>query len=342
MKSAAVVNYSPIPGSVELREVARPTIETTDVLLAVENIGVCGSDLHQWTSDHSWPVNYPIILGHEFGGYIIEVGKEVKNWKEGDRVVSETAAIIDQHNPLSKQGYYNLDPTRKGFGYGVDGAMTRFVKVPARCLHTVPDTLSFEQACLTEPCCVAYNAVIENTRIKPGDRVIVIGPGTIGILCAAISRLCGAEVAIIGLESDSKRLAIAHTSYGLHTIVGDATNWANQRDGLGADVIIDAAGVSETLKIALGLVRPKGQITKVGWGPTPQNFSLDPLIQKNVTLQGSFSHNWPIWERVISLMSSGTLNVKPIIGGIWNVDEWHTAFEQMHSREIIKSVLKPV
>lgn len=342
MKSTAVVNYSPIPGSVELREVARPMIESTDVLLAVENIGVCGSDLHQWTSDHSWPVNYPIILGHEFGGHIVEVGKEVKSWKEGDRVVSETAAIIDQNNPLSKQGYYNLDPTRKGFGYGVDGAMTRFVKVPARCLHTVPDTLSFEQACLTEPCCVAFNAVIENTRIKPGDRVIVIGPGTIGILCAAISKLCGAEVAIIGLESDAKRLTIAHTSYGLHTIVGDATHWANQRDGLGADVIIDAAGVSETLKIALQLVRPKGQITKVGWGPTPQNFSLDPLIQKNVTLQGSFSHNWPVWERVISLMSSGTLNVKPIIGGIWNINEWHTAFEKMHSREIIKSVLKPV
>ena len=104
MKSTAVVNYSPIPGSVELREVARPMIESTDVLLAVENIGVCGSDLHQWTSDHSWPVNYPIILGHEFGGHIVEVGKEVKSWKEGDRVVSETAAIIDQNNPLSKQG----------------------------------------------------------------------------------------------------------------------------------------------------------------------------------------------------------------------------------------------
>ncbi len=342
MKSAAVVNYSSIPGSVEIREVDKPKIESTDVLLAVENIGVCGSDLHQWTSDHSWPVNYPIVLGHEFGGHIIETGKEVQNWKEGDRVVSETAAIIDLNNPMSKQGYYNLDPNRKGFGYGVDGAMTRYVKVPARCLHAVPDNLSFEQACLTEPCCVAYNAVVENSRIKPGDRVIVIGPGTIGILCAAIAKLGGAEVAIIGLESDATRLAVAYKSYGIDTLVGDATNWANERDGMGADIIIDAAGVSETLKIALQLVRPKGQITKVGWGPTPQNFSLDPVIQKNVTLQGSFSHNWPIWERVIGLLASGKLNVKPIIGGVWPVNEWHTAFEKMHSREIIKSVLKPI
>jgi len=91
----------------------------------------------------------------------------------------ETAAVIDTNNPMSRRGFYNLDPTRKGFGYGVDGAMTRFVRVPARCLHHIPDHLSFEQACLTEPCCVAFNAIVENSRLKPGDRVMVIGPGTI-------------------------------------------------------------------------------------------------------------------------------------------------------------------
>ena len=105
-----------------------------------------------------------------------------------DRVVSETAAVIDLNNPMSRPDYYNLDPTRKGFGYGVNGAMTRFVRVPARCLHRLPESLSFEYACLTEPCCVAYNAVVENTGIKPGDRVIVLGPGTIGILCAAVAK----------------------------------------------------------------------------------------------------------------------------------------------------------
>jgi alcohol dehydrogenase/L-iditol 2-dehydrogenase len=115
------------------------------VLLEVANVGVCGSDLHQWTADHSWPVNYPVVLGHEFGGYIVDVGKHVANWKAGDKVVSETAAVINPNNPLSKAGLYNLDPDRKGFGYGVNGAMTKYVKVPARCLHRIPDHLSFEQ-----------------------------------------------------------------------------------------------------------------------------------------------------------------------------------------------------
>ncbi len=341
MKIASVVNYAPQKGSVEIRETDMPVIGEEDVLLEVANVGVCGSDLHQWTADHSWPVNYPVVLGHEFGGIIVETGKLVKGWKEGDRVVSETAAIIDLNNPMSKTGLYNLDPTRKGFGYGVNGAMTRFVKVPARCLHKVPDQLPFEQACLTEPCCVAYSAVVENTRIKPGDRVVVLGPGTIGILCAAMARLCGAQVAIVGLEPDKQRLNIAKL-YGCETIIGDATAWSRERDGLGADCVIDAAGASITLQIAMQLVRPNGKITKVGWGPQPLGCTLDPLVQKNITLQGSFSHNWPMWERVLALLASGQLNVQPIIGGVWPITEWHTAFEKMHKGEVIKSVLKPV
>lgn len=340
MKSAAVVNFSSAPHSVELREFARPVAGAEDVILAVEAVGVCGSDLHQWTGQHSWPVNYPVVLGHEFGGRIAELGAGVRGWAEGDRVVSETAAVIDPASPLSRAGRYNLDPRRKGFGYGVDGAMTRFVRVPARCLHRVPDGLPLEQAALTEPCCVAYNAVIENGRVQPGDRIVVLGPGPIGILCAAMARLAGAEVALVGLERDRVRLNVAK-AYGCDVIVGDATEWARRRDGLGVDGVVDAAGVSAALRTALELVRPAGWISKVGWGPQPLNFSLDPLVQKNVTLQGSFSHTWPMWERVLALLASGRLDVRPITGGVWPLTEWHTAFERMHGGEIVKAVLQP-
>lgn len=340
MNSIAVVNFAPKKGSVEIRDIKMPAIGDDEILLEVANVGVCGSDLHQWTADHSWPVNYPVVLGHEFGGHIVALGKGVKNWKEGDAVVSETAAVINAQSPLSRQGLYNLDPERKGFGYGVNGAMTKFVKVPARCLHSIPENLSFEQACLTEPCSVAYNAVVLNSNIKPGDRVIVLGPGTIGILCAAIAQLCGAQVALVGLKKDAERLSAAK-QYGCDIIVDDATEWALERDGLGVDCVIDAAGVSETLNLALKWVRPNGHITKVGWGPRPFNHSLDPLVQKNVTLQGSFSHNWPIWEKVLSLLASGRLDVRPIIGGIWPLEQWNEAFEAMHSGKVVKSILKP-
>jgi L-iditol 2-dehydrogenase len=340
MSSAAVVNYSSTPHSVELREIPAPTPGRDEVILSVQAVGVCGSDLHQWSGSHSWPVNYPVVLGHEFGGVVASVGAEVRGWKEGDRAVSETAAQIDLDSPLSRQGLYNLDPARRGFGYGVDGAMTQFVRVPARCLHRVPDALPMEIAAVTEPSCVAYSAVVVNARVHPGDRIVVLGPGAIGILCAAMARLCGAQVVVVGLDCDQTRLAVARR-YGCETIIGDAGAWARERDGLGADGIIDAAGASVTLKNALDFVRPAGWISKVGWGPQPLSFSLDPLVQKNVTLKGSFSHNWPIWERVLALLASGQLDVRPIIGGIWPLAEWQEAFSHMQRGDVVKAMLKP-
>jgi len=342
--SLAVVNFAATKHAVELRDLPQPEIGPDDVLLEVAAVGVCGSDLHQWTAEHSWPVNYPVVLGHEFGGVIARTGANVTRWNVGDRAVSETAAVIDLDSPLTKQGLYNLDPNRKGFGYGVNGAMTRFVRVPARCLHRVPENLAWEVAALTEPCCVAYNAVVLNGAIKPGDRILVLGPGPIGILCAAMARLQGAIVAVAGLERDRVRLDVAK-QYGCETLTAGAVDWAKSRegtaDGLGCDGVIDAAGISATLRTAIDAVRPNGWISKVGWGRAAVDFSLDPLVQKNVTLRGSFSHNWPIWERVLRLLSTGLLDIRPIIGGVWPLAEWHTAFERMHNGEIVKAVLRP-
>jgi len=340
MTSPGVVNFGPEKFSVEIREMERPTIGPDDILMEVGAVGVCGSDLHQWTAEHSWPVAYPVVLGHEFGGVVAEVGSNVKRWKEGDRVVSETAAVIDIDSPLNKQGLYNLDPTRKGFGYGVHGAMTKYVRVPARCLHHVPDNLPIEKAGLTEPCCVAYNAVVVNSSVKPGDRVVVLGPGPIGLLCAAMAKLQGADVAVVGLERDRARLAVGE-QFGCTAVVSNLEEWVRQGDGLGVDGVIDAAGISATLKTALDIVRPAGWVTKVGWGKLPYGYSLDPLVQKNVTLRGSYSHNWPIWERVLRLLSTGALDVQKIMGGVWPLEEWHEAFEKMHSGQIVKAVLKP-
>ncbi|MBV9673998.1 MAG: zinc-binding dehydrogenase [Verrucomicrobia bacterium] len=342
----AVVNYAPEPNSVELREVPVPNIGDQEVLLAVRAVGVCGTDIHLAYGQHVGKMKYPVVLGHEFGGVIAQAGKNVRDFKEGDRVVSETAAVIDENSPFVRRGLYNLDPGRRGFGFGVDGAMTHYTKVPERILHHIPATLPFEVAALTEPCCVAYNATCGNVRILPGDAVAVIGPGPIGLLCTAMAKLAGAgEIVVIGTAADTRRLQVAE-QIGASATLGakgeDIIAWTRSvRDGYGFDVVIDAAGVSETLKLAIDIVRPAGQIGKVGWGPQPFNFSLDPLVLKAVTLQGSFSHNWPIWERVIRLLSSGQLNVGPEFTRVSPLTQWHDSFEAMHSGEIVKAVLLP-
>jgi alcohol dehydrogenase/L-iditol 2-dehydrogenase len=340
---SGLVNYSRQPLSVELREVPIPEIGERDVLLRVGAVSVCGSDLHQWRGSHGWPVNYPCILGHEFAGTIAKTGARVLNFKEGDRVVSETAAVIDESSPLSRTGLYNLDPARRGFGYGVDGAMTEYVRVPERCLHAIPAGLPFEKAALTEPCCVAYNAVCVNGRIRPGDSVLVLGPGPIGLLCAMMAKLSGAgHLIVAGLPNDKHRLSVARQLGANATLEGRVLEHISQHgDGLGVDVAIDASGASATLQMAMQAVRPAGQIIKVGWGPQPIQFSLDPLVQKNITLSGSFSHNWPVWERVLSMIGSGQIALDLIVSRVASLPEWQECFEKMEHGEYVKAVLKP-
>ena len=338
-----LVNYAPEHGSVELREVSVPEIGEQDVLLKVEAVSICGSDLHQWHGTHSWKVNYPCILGHEFCGTIEQAGKRVKNFKEGDRVVSETAAVIDEFSPYTRRGLYNLDPNRLGFGYGVNGAMTHYAKVPERCLHAMPAQLTFEKAALTEPCCVAYNAVCMNAHIRPGDSVLVIGPGPSGLLCALMAKLNGAgHLMVSGLPVDAGRLAVAKQLGADATLDGGVVEYVkNLGDGYGVDVVIDAAGVSATFQLAMQVVRPAGQIIKVGWGPQPLGFNLDPMVQKAVTVQGSFSHNWPIWERVIQMIATGQINLDLIISRVAGLPDWKNCFENMQSGEYVKAVLNP-
>lgn len=338
-----LVNYAREPFSVELRDVPVPAIGEHDVLLRVGAVSVCGSDLHQWRGTHSWPVNYPCILGHEFAGTVFQAGSLVSKFREGDPVVSETAAVIDESSALSRTGLYNLDPSRRGFGYGVNGAMTEYVRVPERCLHRIPKALSFERAALTEPCCVAYNAVCVNGRVRPGDHVLVMGPGPIGLLCAKMAKLSGAGLVIVaGLPNDRLRLEAAHSIGADVTLDGGVVDYIAQLgDKLGVDVVIDASGVSATLQAAMQAVRPAGQIIKVGWGPQPMQFSLDPLVQKNVTISGSFSHNWPVWERVISMIVSGQIDLDPIISHVGKLPEWLECFEKMHAGQYVKAVLTP-
>ena len=171
------------------REKPGPEIGDDEVLLAVRGVGVCGSDLHQWHASHSWTVNYPVTLGHEFCGRIERAGRKVAGFGEGDRVVSETAASICGQCAYCRSGQYNLSANRLGFGYGLDGAMADYVRVPARCLHHVPDNVPFEDAAMTEPGCVACNAVMELSRINPGDTVVVMGPGTIGLMVVQMCHL---------------------------------------------------------------------------------------------------------------------------------------------------------
>lgn len=341
-----VVQYDLKPLAVELRELPLPEIEEGDVLLEVNAVSVCGSDVHQYHNTHSWPVRTPVVLGHEFGGVVARAGRRVRGVKEGDRVVSETAASICGQCLYCRTGEYNLCPKRKGFGYGINGAMAGYVSVPERCLHQIPDSLAFSRAALTEPCCVAYNSVTVNSHIRPGDTVVVLGPGPIGLLAAEMARLNGAGTLIVaGMTQDAPRLRAAEALGVTHAIDIQTTDLVEfvrgLGDGLGADLVIDAAGASAALKAALEITRPGGQITKVGWGPQPLGFSLDPLVQKAIKLQGSFSHTFRHWEKVVAMLAANQINLDPIISCVATLADWKDCFDGMYDGRYVKAVLQP-
>lgn len=346
MKQPAVVQYAQKERSVELREVSIPAPLNKDVLIKVAAAGICGTDVHQYLNEHSWPVTVPVIMGHEFCGVIHEVGREVKDFAPGDRVVCETAAVICGDCYYCRSGQYHYCPHRKGFGQLQDGAFTQYVRVPVRCLHRVPKNLPMYLAALTEPCCVAYHAVAIHANIRPGMSIAILGCGAVGLCCVQLARLRGCHpIVLTGLSRDNKRLALGQqigADYIVESDQGNLMDLVRQiHDGLGLDVVVDVSGRNRSLKDAIDIVRPAGQIVRAGWGPGPYNFSVDPLVHKGVRLEGVFSHYWEIWERVLGLLGSGMINLKELNIERLPIERWQEGFEGMRESRIIKTVLEP-
>lgn len=340
----ALVKFGKNDGDVEIRDVPEPQLLPGNVLVAARAVGVCGSDIHMWRNQQSWEVSLPVTLGHETAGVIAAVADDVTGWKVGDRVVCETAASICGVCPLCRTGRYNLCPRREGYGAVRDGAFGELLLAEPRVLHRIPDNVSFEQAAMTEPFAVAYNALVERAHVTPGDLVVIQGAGAIGALSLMTAQLHGAGTTVVlGTPIDKGRLTTLRELGADHTVditEEDPTELIRSLgDSLGADLVVDATGVSSALKQGLELARPFGSIVKVGWGPQPLGFSLDPLVAKAVTLYGSFSHTWTTWERILSLFSTRKLDTSKVLGGIYELTDWERAFTDMESGRNIKSVM---
>lgn len=340
----ALIKYGFGDGEVEIRSMEEPHCPPDRVVIGVRAAGVCGSDVHLWRNQQSWDIVLPLVLGHEFSGELVEVGADVTDFQVGDRIACETAAEVCGRCAYCLGGAYNLCPRRLGYGALTDGAFTTYVVARPEILHRIPARVTYEQAALTEPGCVAYNALVEKTELRPGDVVVIQGPGPIGIMALQIARIQGAgTLVMLGTGADANRLAVASELGADHVLNVEEEDplelMAGLGDGAGADLVVDCTGVSRALQQGMEMVRPNGQITKIGWGPQPLDFNLDPLVQKAVTLQGTFSHTYRTWERVLTLLDTGQINLEPMVGGIYPLAEWETAFERMEAGHSVKSVL---
>ncbi|MBX8635107.1 MAG: zinc-binding dehydrogenase [Thermoplasmata archaeon] len=339
----AIVSESHGSGKVFLRNVHDPGEPgKMEVRLKMKAVGVCGSDIHVYNGTESYRRNEPVILGHELMGIVDMTGGGIQNFKVGDRVVCETAFHVCGRCYNCRKGNYNLCSGRMGFGALTDGGMAEYLIAREEILHRVPDEVSDVSAALTEPSCVAFNATSSIGKIEPADTVLIIGPGPIGLFCLQVAMLRSpASIAVLGMPADGERLKTASET-GADMIFDDAHTTVEALShsgwGDGVDVVIDASGVSATLKTALDVIRPGGRIVKVGWGPDVPEFNLDQIVSKAVELHGSFSHNWETWERVLRLLRIRKLEPEKIVR-LYPLDRWKDAFDDMEKKRIVKGVL---
>lgn len=340
----ALVRSKPEPETLEFQEVPKPELDGSHAILRVEAVGICGRDLEHFREELD-SKKVPFIPGHEFSGTIVELPSGVKSFKVGDRVTAETVDTVCGVCDACKSGHYNICKKRKNIGGGMNGAYAPFIKAPLEYLHHLPDNVTFEEAAMVEPSCVSYNAALVNSDPREGELVVIIGVGTVGLLCLQMAKLRGAKVALIGLPEDKVRMQIGQelgADFLLYATENPVEKVLELTGQNGASLVIDSVGgSSKTMDQALEMVKPGGQITKVGWFMKTTNTTLDTLIRKNVRLQGSFSHTKDMWEECIKLISSGKINVKKMITQTLPLEEWRKGFELGFNRKALKVILKP-
>ena len=198
-----------------------PTPKDNEVLLRVAHCGICGSDLHAWLNHKGYESVLPeVTFGHEFSATVTDTGSRVTNWKTGDQAVMIALQTHhDDNDPYCRMGLPQLSSRRRVQGLHLDGGMAEYVCVEEEFLLPIPDGLDLELAALTEPLSVAEHCIGNRTSIGPDDKVIVSGPGIIGLLCAISARSRGAEVIISGTERDEATRLTAARTIGFETLV---------------------------------------------------------------------------------------------------------------------------
>lgn len=341
----AIVKYKKGKGFVELRDVPEPVIKDDEALIEVKAVSICGSDIHIFHDEHPyWP---PVIMGHELSGVVAEAGKDVFDWKPGDRMVSETRTKSCGVCFFCRTANPQVCPDKRPLGIGVDGAMAKYIAIPAKLLHHLPESISFEDASVTEPIAVCVHGLIERTKINAGDIVLISGAGPIGLICLSIAKAAGAYVIISGTSRSAELKLTKAKELGADEIINIDKVDIKKRileltGGLGADLVIDASGAGSAIKSAFELVRRQGKICALGiTGKPTVEVPWDTAIFKAPIVTFCFSSSWSSWETGIKLIQRKLIQPGKLITHKFPLEKWKEAFDIIQAGKAIKVVLIP-
>ncbi|KAI2616103.1 GroES-like protein [Hypoxylon sp. NC1633] len=318
-----------------------------DVLVAVNYTGICGSDVHYW--EHGaighFVVKDPMVLGHESSGTVVDIGDAVNTLKKGDRIALEPGYPCRRCQPCLS-GHYNLCPKMQFAATPpYDGTLTGFWVSPADFCYKLPDNVSLQEGALIEPLAVAVH-IVRQAAVTPGQSVVVMGAGPVGLLCAAVARAFGASK-VVSVDIVKSKLDFALSFCSTHTYTSQRVpaeqNAANIREAAdlpdGADVVIDASGAEPSIQTSLHVVRVGGTYVQGGMGKSDINFPIMAMCIKEVTAKGSFRYGSGDYKLAVELVAGGKVDVKKLISGIVTFKEAEDAFKKVKQGEVIKMLI---
>jgi L-iditol 2-dehydrogenase len=329
------------------KDVPDPVVNDNEVLVKVMACGICGSDVHGLDGSSGRRVP-PMIMGHEASGIIISTGANVNNWKSGDRVTFDST-VYPLNDWFTIEGRYNLSDNREVLGvspgtYKRDGAFAEYITIPQHILYKIPDNVSFEQAAMVEAVAVALHS-INIAGIKTGDKCVVVGAGIIGVFIIKLLKLSGASV-IIALDINTKRLGEAKAAGADFTLLTANENLEKEIFDLtgnrGADVSFEAVGKSETVNIAIDVLRKGGKALLVGNLSPKVDFPLQKVVTRELSILGSCAIRGE-YEVVLNLLKTGRLIVDDQISKVAPLSEGAIWFDKLYSRkeDLSKVILVP-
>ncbi|AFY52846.1 theronine dehydrogenase-like Zn-dependent dehydrogenase [Rivularia sp. PCC 7116] len=324
-----------------LETVADPTPVDGEVVIKVGAATTCGTDLKVWLrGGHAKMLKPPTLFGHEAAGEIVSVGKGVTNWKIGDRVVANNSAPC-MNCFFCKRQEYSLCPNLTWN----NGTFAQYLKIPAPIvkhnLLKIADNLPLELAAMTEPlACVLHG--VARSNVKPGDTVVVLGDGAIGLMFVAkLAGDCSAQVLLFG--GNEQRLKIAEKlgaakTFNYHQVADISATVKEFTQDFGADVVIEATGVPSAWETAITCARPGGTVNLFGGCPRDSTITVntEQLHYSELTLKGVF-HNTPEYvKQALSLISSRKIPFELLITQNRHLKDLEQVFNDMRQRKVVK------
>jgi L-iditol 2-dehydrogenase len=334
------------PFRLEIHEVDIPSVAPDGVLVKVEYIGLCGSDLHGYErmGTKISTKTFPFIWGHETGGTVVEVGEAVTTLKPGDRVAMEpgiTCGVCE----FCREGKYNLCPEVKFFAANVPGTFQEYVTHPASLCFKLPENVSTMEGALIEPLAVGFHAAMQSGA-RVGKRAMVFGVGCIGLMSMLAMKAMGVTE-IIAVDILQNRVDKAQDMGATHAVNAAredviAASLAAFGDRPWCDIVIDTSGEEIAYDQATTLLKKGGTLVIVGYNSADRIILPSRrLIDKEIEIQTVYRYRH-VYPMAIEAVASGRLDVKSVVTNFFDLDNIQEAMDKSleNKAEIVKAVVR--